>query len=302
MKFYSAAFSLIILFITGSISAQPARTEAEKQLYARNKIKTIEVTSLKLNKDIDKLTLLDERTRLDRDGNILEQTYFDSTGLEMLKWTYIWKGGRETERIFCTYRDTIAKSYLYYNEKGGLRSEITENNDGKPLCKFTYTCDAKGRVTESSEDVYPEFQSFLKQAYRSDRQGYLILRYMDESKSHIRVHYKYEYSRKGLLEKVVEMKMDTVDFAWINIDYTRDGFRKTFSVRHLNGKRYKCFYTYDSHGYLKEETGFYYLNTVVLDQERNSFMVDAKGKIKKRIKYRNNEMYMLYNYTYEYWE
>ncbi|HXC03112.1 MAG TPA: hypothetical protein VNZ86_00095 [Bacteroidia bacterium] len=302
MRFYSFFLSLLFLFFTGFISAQPLQTEAEKQLYVQNKIKTIEVSSLKLNRDIDKRTLLDERVKLDKDGNMLEQTYYDSTGLEMMKWTHVYKGGKLSERFFCIYRDTIAISTLHYSEKGFIQSEFTENTDGKPLCQFLYTCDAKGKITESSEEVFPEFQNYLKQAYKTDRQGFLILRFMDETKNHIRVHYKYEYSRKGLLEKVTEMKLDTVDFAWINIEYTREGFRKGFTVRHLNGKRYKCFYAYDNHGFLKEEAGFYFLNTVVLDQERNSYMADAKGKVKKRIKYRNNEMYMLYNYSYEYWE
>ncbi|HXC07163.1 MAG TPA: hypothetical protein VNZ86_20525 [Bacteroidia bacterium] len=303
MNLLSGTFTSLSLLLAVFISAQPAQTEAERKLYQQNKIKVIEINSLKLNRDIDKRTFLDERIKIDREGHILEQTYYDSTGLEMLKWTNCWQGAHQTDRIFCIYRDTIAKTHMTYNEKGFPLTEWTENPDGLPLCKFNFTCDVKGRITESAEEVFPEFQAYLKQAYKHDLQGYMILRYMDESKGHVKLHYKYGYTKDGQLEKVTEMRQDTVDYGFVNTEYTKKGFRKGYTVKNLNGKKFRCFYEFDPHGYLKEEAKFYSVNTLNLDQEHNSYVTDSHGNIKKRLRYRaNNELYMLYNYSYEYWE
>jgi hypothetical protein len=302
MNVFSRIFTFLFL-LSGFLGAQPDQTEAERLLYVRNKIKTIEISSLRLNRDIDKRTLLNERIQIDREGHILEQTFYDSTGLEMMKWTQLWSGSRQTGRVFCIYRDTVAKTVFVYNDKGFPLEEITENADGAPLCKFRYTCDAQGRIIEAKEEIFPELQAYVKQAYKSDLQGFLILRFMDESKGHAWIHYSYTYSKKGELEKISETKKDTVDFAWVNIEYTKDGFRKGFTVRHLNGKKFKCYYAFDGHGNLKDEAKYYSFNTVVIDQERNSYVVDSQGNIKKKLKYRtNNKLYALYNYSYSLWE
>jgi hypothetical protein len=304
-----APFSRVFLFfilslISFRMFSQPQLNEAEKMHNRNNQLKTVNVYSLKLNRDIDKRTFLDHKINYDRQGDILEQTYYDSTDLEMLKWTNIYNSSRQlTARIFCIYRDTVAKTTITYDSKGFPVEEITQNTDGVMFNRFLFRCDAKGRITESTEEIFAEIGPYIKQAYKFDQQGFLLLRFLGESKAHVKHNFKYEYTRSGLLSKITEAGHDTVPFGWILFDYERDGLPKTFTVKHENGKVYKVYYSHDAHGSLKSESRNFYLNTLLLDQEKSEFTIDSKGNIKKQLKYKkNNELSVLYNYTYEFYD
>ena len=303
---FSIRFSLLLFSIIFSYSlhSQPSQSDADRLHTKKNKLKTVNIYSLKLNKDIDKRTFLSQRMKFDEDGNVIEQIYFDSTDLEMFKWTNLYNTSHLIRgRVFCQYRDTIAKTNIQYDEKGFPSEETTQNADGVIFSKFSFRCDPKGKIISSTEEVFPEIQDFVKQSYKFDQQGYLILRFISDSKSHVKHDFKYEYTKSGLLSKVTEVGHDTVPFGWIAYDYERDGSVKTFSVKHENGKHFKVYYSYDGHGGMKSESKNLYLNTLLLDQEKNEFTLDSKGNIKKRLKYRmNNELSVLYNYTYEYYE
>jgi hypothetical protein len=296
--------SILGIIITHSVLSQPLLNEAERARNQQNRLKTVNVYSLKLNKDIDKRTFLDHKLSYDQEGKLLEQTYYDSTDLEMLKWTNIYNSRQQlSERIFCVYRDTIAETVFHYAGNGSLIEEITQNADGVLFSKISYNCDSKGKIISSREEIFPELQPYLHQAYKFDQQGYLLLRFLGESKFHVEHNFKYQYARNGLLEKITEAGHDTVPFGWIIYDYERDGLPKAFTVKHENGKMYKVYYSYDNHQGLKSESRNFYLNTLLLDQEKSEFTNDAKGNIKKQLKYRkNNELSVLYNYTYEYYE
>jgi hypothetical protein len=283
--------------------AQPQCTEAERLHILTNHIRSIKVYSLKLNRDIDKRTFLDYRLNYDRSGNMTEQICYDSTDLEMMKWTNLYDGQRLKGRVFCYYRDTLLKTSIRYTNKGFPESERSENGEGEEMFRFTYICNPKGQIIESKEDFFPACNSFVKMAYKFDQQGYILLRYLGETKNASHLHYTYEYDKSGALRLITEHGMDTLASGAISFDYVKSGFLKTFSVKHENGKRFKIFYTLDPHGYLKEESKNLYLNTVLLDQEKNDFTTDSKGNITKRLRYRmNNELYKLYNYTYEYFD
>jgi hypothetical protein len=300
----SRLFFLLLLLQVETSLAQPVMNEAEKDHARQSKLKEQSAFSLQLNRDIDKRTFLSQKVSFDEQGNTLEQTYYDSTDLEKVKWTNIFSPAHKlTGRIFCEYRDTIAITTIHYSANGFPENEITANTDGVMLIKTVYTCDAKGHIIRATEEIFPESETYIKHAYRYDQQGFLILRFLSESKSHVKHDFKYEYTKSGLLSKVTESGHDTVPFGWISFDYEKNGAFRFFSVKHENGKHFKVYYSYDSHGGLKAESKNLYLNTVLLDQERSEFTLDAKGNIKKRLKYKmNNELSVLYNYTYRYYE
>jgi hypothetical protein len=302
--FFRVFLFWVLFLITFRVVSQPILTDAEKLHNRNNKLKTVNVYSLKLNRDIDKRTFLDHKINYDPQGNILEQTYYDSTDLEMLKWTNMYNSSEQlTKRIFCIYRDTVAITSIRYDTKGIPVDEITENPDGVMFNKFNFRCDAKGRIIESKEEIFAEIQPYIKQAYKFDQQGFLLLRFLGESKAHVKHNFKYEYTRSGLLSRITEAGHDTVPFGWIVFEYERNGFLKTFTVKHENGKVYKVYYSHDTHGNLKSEARNFYLNTLLLDQEKSEFTMDSKGNIKKQLKYRkNNELSVLYNYTYEFYD
>jgi hypothetical protein len=213
--------------------------EADRLLMERCRVKSQKIYSLRLNHDIDKRTLLESILRYDPNGNLREQIVYDSTDLEMLKWTHIYAENRLMGQILCIYRDTVARISMHYDKKGFPRDEMMETGEGIAICKFTYTCNNSGQITSSLQDVFPAMGDFIKQAYKYDDQGFLILRYIGEQKPGRNFRYAYEYDKKGRLEKIIQEGMDTVAMGWISYDYTRDGFLKSFGVKHPNGKHYK---------------------------------------------------------------
>ncbi len=293
----------LFLILAHATWGQPQMTEAEHLRTLHNKIKTTKVYSLKLNKDIDKRTFLDYLVHYDRNGNMQEQIFYDSTDLEMMKWTNLYEGLQLKGRVFCYYRDTLLKTTIWYDEKGNLAEEVSENTNGEVMFRFTYKCDPKGHVLQSKEEIFPACNGFVKMAYKFDQQGYILLRFLGESKNASRLHFSYEYDKSGAIRAITEHGMDTLASGSINFDYARPGYLKAFTVKNENGKRFKVFYSLDTHGYLKEESKNLYLNTVLLDQERNVYTTDSKGNITKRLRYRmNNELFKLYNYSYEYYD
>jgi hypothetical protein len=291
----------ILFFPVFFLQAQPRQTETEQSRIALNKIKRLESHSLKLNKDIDKRTFLDHVQQFDSEGRIQQQVYYDSTELEMNKWSFSYKQGRLATEVFCTYRDTIAKTSFFYDEHGFPALEVTENQEGRTLSKLAFVCDKKGRITEARAEVFPEINSYVKQAYGYDQRGFLMLRFLSENKSFCKLHFDYTYDKSGRLLKIQSSSADSLPGGAIEYDYGRGGQIHLFSVKSGLGKRFKCYYTTDSHGHIVEELKSYSLNSVVLDQQHDVFTMDSKGCIKKRLRYKmNNELYMLYNYTYSY--
>jgi hypothetical protein len=286
-----------------ALKSQPRQVEAERLVMERCRVRSQKIYSLRLNHDIDKRTLLDQVMKYDAQGNLREQIYYDSTDLEMLKWTQEYVDNRLIGQILCIYRDTIARISIFYDKKGFPKEEIMETGEGQAICKFKYTCNNSGQIISSLQDVFPAMSSFVKQAYKYDERGFLILRYIGEQKPGRNFRYAYQYDKKGHLGKIVQEGMDTIATGWISYDYTRDGFLKSFGVKHPNGKHYKCYRTYDRHGHLAEELKNLSLNTLLVDQERNEFICDSKGLKKKRLRYKiNKQLDMLYNYEYEYYE
>jgi hypothetical protein len=283
--------------------AQPQMTEAERLHNMQNHIRNVKVYSLKLNRDIDKRTFLDYQINYDRLGNMKDQTFYDSTDLEMMKWTNLYEGQVLKGHVFCYYRDTLLKTTIRYDDKGFQAEETSENGDGQVMFHFTYVCDPKGRVVQSKEEVFPACNPFVKMAYRFDQQGYILLRFLGEAKNSVRLHFSYEYDKSGLLKTITEHGLDTLPSGSIMFDYVKSGLLKAFTVKNENGKRFKAYYLMDPHGNPKEESKNLYLNSVLIDQEKDVFTTDSKGKVTKRLRYRmNNELYKLYNYSYEYYE
>jgi hypothetical protein len=299
---YCIRLSLLFCLFALPLLGQPLQREAEKERIAGWKIRTSKSFSLKLNHDIDKRTLLDCITRYDTDGNETEQVYYDSTGLEMLKWTHLYARGRQYKQILCIYRDTVACTYRYYNEKGFPKEEITENGEGLPISKMTFTCNSKGRILEAHQDIFPASAGYVKQAYKYDTQGFLILRFIGDNVPVRNLQFVYGYSKKGQLEKITQLSRDTIPAGWITYDYTRGGQLKSMIVKHPGGKRYNCNYYYDSHERLQSELKNYSLNALLIDQEKDEYICDRFGIKKKRLRYKmNKELDMLYNYEYEFY-
>jgi hypothetical protein len=299
---YSFRLSLFFCLLALPLLGQPLQREAAKTRIAGWKIRTCTSLSLKLNHDIDKRTLLDCITRYDMEGNETEQVYYDSTGLEMLKWTQLYGHGRLYEQILCIYRDTVARTYRHYDEKGFPKEEITENGGGLPISKMSFTCTNKGRILNAQQDLFPASAAYVKQAYKYDAQGFLILRFIGENEPVRNLQFIYDYNKKGQLEKITQLSRDTIPAGWITYDYTRAGQLKSMLVKHPDGKRYTCNYFYDAHERLHGELKNYSLNTLLIDQERDEYTCDRFVIKKKRLRYKiNKELDMLYNYEYEFY-
>ncbi len=301
---FRCIWCFVLVILSRSVLAQPQMNNTERANFQKNHLLSTSAYALKLNRGIDKHTFLEQRTSYDIQGNISSITQYDSTDLEMLKWTCAYNANNQLiSRSFCIYRDTIAKTTVTYTEKGFPSEETTENADGVTLLKFVYVCDAKGKIRKATEDIFPESKEYVRQAYRFDQQGFLLLRFLGEAKGRARINYSYDYTKTGLLSRMTEIGQDTIPFGWVEFEYTKDGALRSFSVKHENGKRYRIFTNYDSHGGLKEQFKSLYLNTVLLDQEKDEYTVDSKGLVKKRLRYKfNNELFMLYNFTHEFYE
>jgi hypothetical protein len=268
-----------------------------------NPVKTITISSLRLNKDIEKRNNLDHLIRFDREGRKTEEVYYDSVGLELFKITNFYEGKRLAARIYCAYRDTLAKTVYLINEKGSPKEEYTATAEGQLLSRYSFSCNAQGKVVSSLVEITPENYNLVKQVYRFDDIGFYIYQFLGEIKTGGHLKFSYEYDKTGILNKIAEVRTDSVSLGSILYDRNKAGQIREFSVRHPNGKRYKCYYKYNDHGQLKEESRNVYLNTVLLDQEKNEFNLDAHGNIKKRLRYRmNHDLYMLYTYSYEFYE
>ena len=294
--------SILFYLLIIPLLAQPLQREAEKARIAAWKVHTCKAFSLKLNHDIDKRTLLDCITRYDSDGNELEQVYYDSTGLEMLKWTSLYARGKMYSQILCIYRDTVARSILHFDEKGFVREELTENGEGLPISKMTFTCNSKGRILSALEDIFPASAAFVKQAYKYDTRGFLILRFIGDNVPVRNLQFTYGYNKKGELEKITQLSRDTIPAGWITYEYSRGGQLKSLVVKHPDGKRYISKYFFDSHERLQSELKNYSLNALLIDQETDEYICDRFGMKKKRLRYKmNKELDLLYNYEYEFY-
>lgn len=96
-------------------------------------------------------------------------------------------------------RDSILNTVVYiYDPEGNLKEELWFNADSSPLCKYTYTVDAYGRMVEKNTPFYSNKESL----YCSEKYEYNFQNKIKEKKQYLpssidKKIYKYNYGKSG---------------------------------------------------------------------------------------------------------
>ena len=195
---------------------------------------------------------------LSPEGNILEQSTFNSDGSLIRKWKYTYNSTNQKVTRSCyVVKDSLSGILYYtYNQNGKIINEKLLNTSGKLVSEIDYKYDAmQNEVEKIFKDEKDKIQIVVKSKF--DQKNKLIEELQLDSTNHQNGKNRYTYNTEGLNVETTSLSIQ--DNPVKRITYTFLDTKQVGEVRSYNSENQlttKTIYNYDKQGNMTLKQSF----------------------------------------------